>query len=708
MYAFGFYKQGNGFSVGIFLAGIPDKTVVWTFNRDNPPVGANATLQFTSEGRLVLRSARGQEIIGDQARAALSASMLNSGNFVLYSSDGDVIWESFDHPTDTLLRGQSLEHGNELVSSASPDDHSSGMFRLKMQDDGHLVQYPVNTPDSSLHAYWSTGPTRFGRNVTLVFDDEARQFLVNSSGAAIYNISATGYSGASLLARIDVDGIFRVHSYTNDVWSVEWSSTDDKCAPKGLCGLNGFCTVSDGEANCKCISGFDFVQKGNWTAGCERISVRYSCGNDSARMDELTNTVWASNAYSNLIVADADSCAQACLTDCNCEAALYKGGYCQKDRLPLKYGHPEDSYMAFIKVYTPLPARSGRKIQKGILIISVFLVSLSFVMMAVSVTVFYCKKKMRCHTRPERPRRNVEFLGEEVALKSFTFKELKRITGEFKEEIGRGSFGTVYRGKIAIGVNEREVAVKKLEKVLEEGDREFHNEVRAIARSHHKNLVQLLGYCREGSNRLLVYEYIVNGSLADVLFKQQSRPSWSERLGMARGIARGILYLHEECESQIIHCDIKPQNILIDHKGVAKISDFGLTKFLMQDQSKTDTGIRGTRGYVAPEWHKRQPVTVKADVYSYGIVLLEIICCRKSVVLDIPVEEAILEDWVYSCYQSGALRKLVGVEEVDMDELEKMIKVALWCTQEDPSLRPMIKSILLMMEGITHTPNPPA
>jgi serine/threonine protein kinase len=176
-----------------------------------------------------------------------------------------------------------------------------------------------------------------------------------------------------------------------------------------------------------------------------------------------------------------------------------------------------------------------------------------------------------------------------LTLNLFSYDELRRATKGFKDMLGKGSFGTVYKGALYKG--KKLVAVKRLEKLVEEGEREFRAEMRAIGRTHHKNLVRLLGYCAEGSKRLLVYEFMSNGSLADVLFKSIRRPDWDERVRIALDVARGILYLHEECKAPIIHCDIKPQNILMDEFWVAKISDFGLAKLLMPDQMQ----IAGSR-----------------------------------------------------------------------------------------------------------------
>ncbi|XP_047953011.1 G-type lectin S-receptor-like serine/threonine-protein kinase LECRK2, partial [Salvia hispanica] len=247
----------------------------------------------------------------------------------------------------------------------------------------------------------------------------------------------------------------------------------------------------------------------------------------------------------------------------------------------------------------------------------------------------------------------------------------------------------------------------QLEKEFTKGEMEFQTELKTIGKMYHRNLVRLLGYCFDGDNKLLVFEYMSNGSLADILFNQENRLSWEERIEIARDISRGILYLHHECETQIIHCDIKPQNILMDNKWCAKISDFGLAKLLKQDQTNTYTEIRGTKGYVAPEWYQKQAITVKADVYSFGVMLLEIICCRKCVDWSMSEEEAILEEWVYDCYVTGKIGNLVGDEMVEERKMERMVKIGIWCVQYDPSLRPTMKKVLLMLEGTVEIPIPP-
>ncbi|KAI5312019.1 hypothetical protein L3X38_041192 [Prunus dulcis] len=200
---------------------------------------------------------------------------------------------------------------------------------------------------------------------------------------------------------------------------------------------------------------------------------------------------------------------------------------------------------------------------------------------------------------------------------------------------------------------------------------------------------------------------MTNGSLADFLFRSDGRPAWEERIGIVLNVAQGILYLHEECVTQIIHCDIKPENILMSEQKCAKLADFGLAKLLKSEHTRTHTGFRGTRGYIAPEWLRNMPITVKADVYSFGVVLLEIICCRRSVNMDIPEDQVVLENWVYHCLEADELHKLVEDEEVDKTKLGGMIKIVLWCIQYEPSLRPSMKKVVLMLEGTVEIPAPP-
>lgn len=735
-FAFGFYPEGSGFAVGIWLVGISERTVVWTDNRNNLPVSSNATLELI-DGMLLLRSAQsGGKIAGD---SAAYASMLDSGNFVLYSDYGDIIWESFKFPTDTLLSGQNLSSGFELVSSFSKTNHSTGRFCLKMQVDGNLVLYPINTSPRAVDAYWASNTDKNSTNHLYLTNTGVLQLMKDNSPDVITkqltNPSPGDNNNIICRATLGDDGNFRLYShsfesngYVNS--SVNWQALQDTCQVKNFCGFNSYCTHIDEQPGCLCLPGGDFIDNHQRFYGCARNFTKESCKNGKENstsyiITKMENLELDDTAYFKASKTTEEYCSKSCLEDCDCDAALFDSDFsCKKYKFPVKYAWRRSSYFSsvvFVKVGNrsiesgikdiPVPVKplamvtSSKKTWMLILVISLGLVTYSFSALAFSGFFFFRSRDIKYRTLLET---GTLGLTEDLTLRSYTYKELMKATKDFKEELGKGSFGTVYKG--CLYKSKKQVAVKRLEKAMtDEGEREFQAEMLVIGRTHHKNLVRLLGYCAEGVKRLLVYEFMSNGTLADLLFRSERRPDWSERVRIALDIARGILYLHEECEAPIIHCDIKPHNVLMDDFWTAKISDFGLAKLLMPDQTRTFTTVRGTRGYLAPEWHQNTPISVKVDIFSFGMMLLEIVCCRRNLEVhdESKPEEIVLSSWAYKCLVAGELNKLVGGEQVDKMTLERMVIVGLWCIQDEPALRPSIKSVVLMLEGMTNIVIPP-
>ena len=262
------------------------------------------------------------------------------------------------------------------------------------------------------------------------------------------------------------------------------------------------------------------------------------------------------------------------------------------------------------------------------------------------------------------------------------------MTGNFRHKVGQGGYGSVYQGKLPGGIP---AAVKMIE--ISKGDgKEFINEIATIGRIHHFNVVRLLGFCSEGTRRALVYEFMPNESLEKFIFsskeaKTKNRPfNWEKLQEIAMGIARGIEYLHQGCNQRILHFDIKPHNILLDHNFQPKISDFGLAKLCSKERSVVSmTAARGTVGYIAPELFSRNfgGVSHKSDVYSFGMLLLEIVGCRRNI--DVTVEnlsQIYFPEWIYNRISSqweemGLEIEVVGDEEIAM----KLAIVALWCIQ---------------------------
>eukprot|EP00253_Pinus_taeda_P024488 PITA_24488 len=290
----------------------------------------------------------------------------------------------------------------------------------------------------------------------------------------------------------------------------------------------------------------------------------------------------------------------------------------------------------------------------------------------------------------------------------FKYDTLRQATSDFKAEnkLGEGGFGSVFKGVLPDG---REVAIKRLNIASRQGDNEFLNEANLITRVQHRNLVRLLGCSVERTERLLVYEYLHNGSLDKIVFDTTKRHllNWTERYEIIVGTARGLSYLHEESEIRIIHRDIKASNILLDNKYRPKIADFGLAKLFGEDESHVSTRVAGTIGYIAPESLRGQ-LTEKADVFSYGVLLLEIISGRKNHSLLQHMEFLIEATWrLYKAERALEVMDPTLEGSYSCEEGIRVIKIGLLCTQAGATLRPSMSQVVLMLTGgEEHVPSP--
>ncbi|XP_073259662.1 rust resistance kinase Lr10-like isoform X2 [Populus alba] len=307
------------------------------------------------------------------------------------------------------------------------------------------------------------------------------------------------------------------------------------------------------------------------------------------------------------------------------------------------------------------------------------------------------------------------FLADYKALKParYTYADIKRITDEFKDKLGQGSYGTVFKGKLS---DEIFVAVKILNNSTGNGE-EFINEVATMGKIHHVNVIRLVGYCADGFRRGLVYDYLPNESLEKFVSSEHgetSSLSWERLQDIALGMAKGIEYLHQGCDQRILHFDIKPHNILLDDHFNPKISDFGLAKLCSKDQSAVSmTTARGTMGYIAPEVFSRNfgHVSYKSDVYSFGMVLLEMVGGRKTI--DDKVENSnqiYFPEWVYNSLDKGEELRIRIEKEGDAQIAKKLTLVGLWCIQWHPVDRPSMNTVVQMLEGegdkLTMPPSP--
>eukprot|EP01018_Ginkgo_biloba_P022272 Gb_38152 [translate_table: standard] len=326
----------------------------------------------------------------------------------------------------------------------------------------------------------------------------------------------------------------------------------------------------------------------------------------------------------------------------------------------------------------------------------------------------------------EKLRLEYSFLHRVAGLpKKFSYKELEIATNGFSILLGRGASASVFKGLLVDGT---QVAVKRINR-SDQGLREFQAEVAAIANVHHVNLVRLMGFCAEGPHRTLVYEYVQNGSLDTWIFDAPVRSvrhqvlPWNVRFGIALDIARALSYLHHDCRSRILHLDVKPENILLDESFGAKVSDFGLSSLMNRDESRVLTTLRGTRGYVAPEWLLDHGITEKSDVYSFGMVVFEMIGGRRNVrqnyMEDVMGSSNTIQEAPWSYFPSVVMKaareeKLMEIvdrrlnkDSVNEAQLRLLINVALWCIQEKSRLRPSMRKVVDMLEGRIVLEDPP-
>ncbi|KAK8308107.1 hypothetical protein V6Z11_1Z129500 [Gossypium hirsutum] len=344
----------------------------------------------------------------------------------------------------------------------------------------------------------------------------------------------------------------------------------------------------------------------------------------------------------------------------------------------------------------PKLPRLGPKKKPKVLTTGLPLILVSLALTGVSGAVYWVRRKRKFAEV-------VEDWELEYGPHRFKFKDLYIATKGFKDKelLGAGGFGRVYRG--VLSSNKLEVAVKRVSHESRQGMREFVAEIVSIGRLRHRNLVQLLGYCRRKGELLLVYDYMPNGSLDKYLHDQPKVTlNWRQRFGVIKGVASGLLYLHGEWEQVVVHRDVKASNVLLDGELNGRLGDFGLARLYDHGTDPQTTHVVGTLGYLAPEHTRTGKANPSTDVFAFGAFLLEVACGRRPIEAQSTTEKAVLVDWVYSCWSKGNIMEAkdpnLGSDYV-AEEVELVLKLGLLCSHSEPEVRPTMRQVLQFLEG---------
>ncbi|OAY34081.1 G-type lectin S-receptor-like serine/threonine-protein kinase At1g34300 [Manihot esculenta] len=732
-FSLGFIPVGPQSSPPSFLAAIYYSGGIPIWTAGTSPVDSAASFHFLSNGTLRLLNGS-SHIIWDSNTGNLgvsSASLEDTGNLVLRNNTATV-WSSFDDPVDTIVPSQNFTVGKVLRSGPYFFSLLSyGNITLKWNNNITYWSKGLNSSFNSENTSLTSPSLGLQSIGTLSVFDET----LPSTGAIV--VYSNDYAEAGDILRflkLDNDGNLRIYSSQrgSGTQTVRWAAVEDQCRVYGYCGNMGICSYNDRSPICGCPSqNFEFVDPKDSRKGCKRKMETKDCPGNVAMLDlEHTllltyppQSIFGGDSESEVFFIAVSACRLNCLRDtggCDASTVLSDGTgqcYLKKPGYITGYSSPALPSTSHIKVCSPvLPnptdKNNGWKVNGWVLIVEGVALVLGLISLEAGLWLWCFRKS------PRFGRLSAQYALLEYASGApvqFLHKDLQRATKGFKEKLGTGGFGSVYKGVLPNGMV---VAVKQLEGI-EQGEKQFRMEVATISSTHHLNLVRLIGFCSEGRHRLLVYEFMKNGSLDQFLFITNNQMgkllNWEQRFSIALGTAKAITYLHEECHDCIVHCDIKPENILLDENYTAKVSDFGLAKLISakEHRYRTLTSIRGTRGYLAPEWLANLPITSKSDIYSYGMVLLEIVSGVRNFEMSAETNMKKFSLWAYEEFEKGNIRgiidkRLADHQEIDMEQVMRAIQVSFWCIQEQPSLRPKMGKVVQMLEGIAEIDKPPS
>ncbi|KAK9007991.1 hypothetical protein V6N11_074898 [Hibiscus sabdariffa] len=698
VFRLGFFRPGNSsnYYIGMWFNKVPQLTTVWVANRDTPVRDIYSSVLIISDGNLVLFNESQVPIwstnvsTSSDISSSVVAVLLDDGNLVLRDglNSSTILWQSFDHPTDTWLPGSKLRfdkrtnQSQPLISWKSHDDPAPGLFTFEIDP---AVTNQVSIVWNKSQLYWFSG-TWDQRTMSFSLVPEMRMTSLSNSTYNFSYVSEENESyfiyylyNSSTIAKLfmDISGQLKYMSWLENIeqWLVYFSQPRQQCGVYALCGAFGSC--SENQPFCNCLTGFQPTSQQNWdqqvySGGCVR-KTKLQCSNASVgagRRDQFVEsgyTTFPTHPQNSMAVSSME-CKSTCLKNCSCTAYAFENNQCSiwvGDLLNLQQLGQDDTTgnVLYIKLAaSEIDTESSPANKKRVIVVAIAVAT----GLLLSLVMFRIMKRRRAIISTE--------LGNDL-LVAFGYKDLEKATKNFSEKMGKGGFGSVFKGTLPDGGI---IAVKMLESI-NQGEKQFRAEISTIGKINHVNLVRLRGFCSEGSRKLLVYDFMPKGSLDRHLFRGiDSEPlDWKTRYQIALGAAR----------------------------------DFGLAKLLGREFSRALTTMRGTVGYLAPEWISGVAITPKSDVYSFGMMLLELVSGRRNFEHTSDGEATFFPIWVAQQVNEGTdLLKLLDSRlngNANSEEVSRICKIACWCIQDHEIQRPWMSQVVQVLEGILDVSLPP-
>ncbi|KAK4253966.1 hypothetical protein QN277_009406 [Acacia crassicarpa] len=748
-FVLGFFSLDESrFYLGIWYGKIQVRTAVWVANRDNPLEDPNGFLKIGDTGNMEIVDRTGKTIWSSNQTAAAKnpvLQILDSGNLIIressVSASKNPLWQSFDYPTNTLLPGMKLLYNfdtkmeKHITSWKSSQDPSTGVISFKLDFHG-LPEIFLWNNNTKLYRSGPWNGVRFSGVPEMKSETDSIKFDFYQDEHQLYYTFNIGTQ--SLYSRLTVtpDGQLQRLTWVpdNQVWNPFWFAPKDQCDTYKECGPYGICDTNASPV-CTCMRGFSPKNIQAWNLrdgsdGCVR-KTKLDCWSDEFLKVQNVKLPDTTSVFVNRSMSLME-CGGLCKKNCSCTAYanidITNGGsgcVMWTDELVDMRVYTDGGQDLYVRLAASDVGGSKNNVESKAIGITV-----AIVVVLVGLLIYFLWKRRKLHrmlecgtesrggfersqdslkkepTFTSNRRNSSESEMDELELPLFDFNTISTATNNFSEEnkLGEGGFGIVYKGRLTEG---QEIAVKRLSRNSGQGIEQFKNEVRLIARLQHRNLVRLFGCCVGMDEKMLVYEYMENRSLDSILFDRARRSilNWQKRFYIICGIARGLLYLHQDSRFRIIHRDLKASNVLLDEEMNPKISDFGMARIFGTNQTEANTiRIVGTYGYMSPEYAMDGLFSTKSDVFSFGVLVLEIVTGRKNKGFYYSNDELNLLGHAWNQWKEGKALELVDPSIIDSyspPEVLRCIQVGLLCVQERAEDRPTMSTVVLMLSSET-------